>query len=247
MRPTSTTVASTGEPREPLMPSRTRVAADHAGPSLPTLPSSSVTGKPLVSSQTSPSSSSLTVIQPPTDALVDGTSGLGTISRATLSTLRPSTHIRLKPAHVLLRTLVAESSATLVEFSRLPLPIRLLSRRVLSPLPLLLVTTFSSYIEVVSSPLPPTAQPASTTPSPLSDGEALAARTTGSSETPGVVAGVTRVTSSSLPLMARVFAAPSSTLTLLPPTECSQYIKNSETKRYTMPKTRKIKITFLYI
>lgn len=67
------------------MQSRTKEAVDHAGPSLPTLASSSLTGELQENLRTSPSNSLLIAIQHPTAAVVDGTSGLGTISRKLLS------------------------------------------------------------------------------------------------------------------------------------------------------------------
>lgn len=218
MRPTSTTVVLTGELRELSTLSRTKEAADHAGLSLPTLLLRQLTGKLPINLSASPSSNLSTATQHPMDAVVDGTSGLGTISRNLSLTLSLSTHTPAEMDSANHKTQVSTSKATR-ELERLLLHTRLLSNRVLflslSPL----ATTFSPCTEVVFLLLSLTAQPALTTQSPLSAGVPQVPKTTGSSETPGAQDGATRATSSSLLLMAMVSVVASSTLTWSPPSE----------------------------
>jgi len=100
------------------------------------------------------------------------------------------------------------------------LSIKQLSTKVSFQSLLPLVITCSLCTEAVSLMLNPIVQPASTTPSLWSAMVPRAERTTGSLETPGVLHGATKATSSSLlSTITEVFAAASSTPNSSPPSD----------------------------
>lgn len=200
----STLTPRTGEPRVLLTPSRTKLNAVHAGPSLPLALLRELTSSSQEPFFLSPSKRSSPAIPLPTDAPVDGNPTLSSTLRPNFKNSSPLTHTpqdldnpdhaNMMPPRVKLTLLLTPTSQpTLLSNSRLPSTL-LQSQSPLRP------TEPSSNNTPPVFWTPPLAEPNSITPSPPSDTELRVDKSTTSSETPGELHGETKDTSRSPPL-----------------------------------------------
>ena len=201
----------TGDPRVVSTPSRTKPDADHAGLSVPPLVLRTPTSKRLVNFSPSLSNNSFPASHTAMAATVDGNTEPSSTSRSTDKPSSLNTHTPLDteppaPASRILPNSVRSLSPDTSPLEETAFPnLRLPLTRTSSPSPSRPTNQSSKCTTAVSS-TPPLAEPNSTTPSLPLDTVPRVARTTTSSETPGVLPGETKVTSRSPPSRDQVSA-----------------------------------------